>query len=527
METQITVIPPKEIPKFNLDEGIGHKKRVAAYARVSTDYEEQLNSYAAQIKYYSGYIKSNPEWEFVEVYTDEGISATSTTKRDGFNRMIADALNGRIDLILTKSVSRFARNTVDTLTNVRKLKEKGVEVFFEKEQIYTMDSKGELLITIMSSLAQEESRSISENVTWGHRKRFAEGKIMLPYKAFLGYRKGADGLPEIVPEEAKTIEYIYKRFLEGSTPKYIAHDLMRRNIQTARGNKRWYASNVESILKNEKYKGDALLQKSYTIDFLTKKTRKNHGEVQQYYVHNSHPAIISPPVFDAVQKEFVRRKAIGFSFKRSFLGGKLICGDCGTLYGAKVWHSNSEKYKNVAWRCNDKYANGATCQTPSLKESVVKPLFIKAFNKVIAHKNEIIKEHRIVANALTDCSSLEKKVETLRFELEGVEALAKQLIDQNSKMVMDQNSYKLRYAALNKKHEDLEKDITAQKELISERTYKAMRLNGFLDELEKQDSLITEFDENLWNASIEVITVYKEGRLVFRFMNGIEQEEWL
>lgn len=189
-------------------------KRVAAYARVSTDNDEQLSSYEAQVDYYTRQIK----WSFVNVYSDEGISATSTKKREGFNRMIKDALGGKIDLIITKSVSRFARNTVDTLTTVRKLKEKGVEVYFENENIYTLDSKGELLITIISSLAQEESRSISENVTWGQRKRFADGKVSLPYKQFLGYEKGEDGLPKIVEKEAKVVRLIYKLFLEGKTP---------------------------------------------------------------------------------------------------------------------------------------------------------------------------------------------------------------------------------------------------------------------------------------------------------------------
>ena len=211
------------------------KRKVAAYARVSTDSEEQLTSYAAQISYYTEYIKGREDWEFVKVYTDEGISATSMAHRDGFNQMIADALDGKIDLIITKSVSRFARNTVDSLTTVRKLKEKNVEVYFEKENIYTLDSKGELLITIMSSLAQEESRSISENVTWGHRKRFADGKVSLPYKRFLGYRKGADGLPEIVPDEAEIVRQIYKQFLEGKSYYAIAKNLTDRGIPTPAG----------------------------------------------------------------------------------------------------------------------------------------------------------------------------------------------------------------------------------------------------------------------------------------------------
>ena len=214
----VTVIPATR----NLHTGVRNdavaKRKTAGYARVSTDSEEQLTSYEAQVDYYTNYIKSRPEWEFVNVYTDEGISATDTRHRSGFNQMVQDALDGKIDLIVTKSVSRFARNTVDSLTTVRKLKEKGVEVYFQKENIYTLDSKGELLITIMSSLAQEESRSISENVTWGKRKRFADGKVSLAYSSFLGYRKGEDGQMEVVPEEAETVRLIYRCSCKGRRP---------------------------------------------------------------------------------------------------------------------------------------------------------------------------------------------------------------------------------------------------------------------------------------------------------------------
>ena len=264
---EVTVIPATKSIHTKATTKSHTKRRVAAYARVSTDSEEQLNSYEAQVDYYTHFIQGKPEWEFVKVYTDEGISATNTRKREGFNRMIADALDGKIDLIVTKSVSRFARNTVDSLTAVRKLKEHGTEVYFQKENIYTFDSKGELLITIMSSLAQEESRSISENVTWGQRKRFADGKVSLPYKSFLGYRKGADGLPEIVPEEAETVRLIYKLFIGGRTVNYIANHLTQAGIPTPRGKAKWNTSTIESILTNEKYKGSAILQKKFTVDF--------------------------------------------------------------------------------------------------------------------------------------------------------------------------------------------------------------------------------------------------------------------
>ena len=273
---KVTVIPAKKnsIPLSPSGAQV-QKLRVAAYARVSTNLEEQITSYEAQVDYYTRYIQSKEDWEFVDMYTDEGISATNTKKREGFNRMVADALAGKIDLIITKSISRFARNTVDTLTTVRKLKEKGIEVFFEKENIRTLDGKGELLITIMSSLAQEESRSISENVTWGQRKRFADGKVSIPYGRFLGYRKGADNLPEIVEEEATTIRLIYRLFLYGKSPSAIAAYLTDEGIITPGGKKIWRSKVVESILTNEKYKGDALLQKKFTVDFLTKKSKVN------------------------------------------------------------------------------------------------------------------------------------------------------------------------------------------------------------------------------------------------------------
>ena len=249
---KITVIPAKldQATFMPLDQPA--RRKVAGYARVSTDSDEQKTSYEAQVRYYSNYIKSRNDWEFVNVYTDEGISGTNTKHRSGFNKMIEDALAGEIDLIVTKSVSRFARNTVDSLITVRKLKEKGIEVYFEKENIYTLDSKGELLITIMSSLAQEESRSISENVTWGQRKRMAEGKVTIPYGRFLGYRKGANGLPEIIPEEAETVRLIYRSFMEGMTPGKIAKMLMQKGIPAPGGGDKWYTHTINSILTNEK-----------------------------------------------------------------------------------------------------------------------------------------------------------------------------------------------------------------------------------------------------------------------------------
>ena len=307
MTKKVTTIPALLNKQSTNQVGIVKKRRVAAYARVSTDQEEQLTSYEAQVDYYTNYIKSRDDWEFVDVYTDEGISGTSTKHREGFNKMVKSALDGNIDLIITKSVSRFARNTVDSLTTIRKLKDIGCECYFEKENIWTFDGKGELLLTIMSSLAQEESRSISENVKWGHRKRFADGKVSVPFNNFLGYKKGEDGNLVIDEEQAMIVKRIYREFLSGSSSVAIAKGLTNDGIETPGHKQKWYATTVRSILTNEKYKGDALLQKHYTVDFLTKKQKINNGEVQQYYVENNHPAIIEPDVFEMVRLEIDRR----------------------------------------------------------------------------------------------------------------------------------------------------------------------------------------------------------------------------
>ena len=311
------------------------KRKVAAYARVSTDHEEQQRSYEAQVDYYTTYIQGRDDWEFVSVYADEGITGCNTKKRDGFNSMVEDALAGKIDLIITKSVSRFARNTVDSLTTIRKLKEHGTECYFEKENIWTFDGKGELLLTIMSSLAQEESRSISENCTWGQRKRFQDGKVTVPFGRFLGYDRGEDGNLVLNEDEAQIIRRIYGLFLQGRSPYAIAKVLTSEGIPTPGKKKTWSASTVKSILTNEKYKGDALLQKVYTEDFLTKKKIKNDGQVPQYYVENNHPAIIEPGVFDRVQKLMAVRTATAASalFQAESSAANAVAGTarrCGT-----------------------------------------------------------------------------------------------------------------------------------------------------------------------------------------------------
>ena len=525
MAKNITVIPATKNQHTGIPTTTQYRRRVAGYARVSTDSEEQQTSYDAQVDYYSRYIRSKPEWQFVEVYTDEGISATSTKGRAGFNRMIHDALDGKIDLIVTKSVSRFARNTVDSLTTVRKLKDAGVEIYFEKENIWTLDSKGELLITIMSSLAQEESRSISENITWGQRKRFADGRFSLPYSAFLGYRKGADGIPEIVPEEAELVRRIYAMFMEGMTSCAIAKTLTKEGIPTPRGKTKWAVSTVESILRNEKYRGDAILQKTFTVDFLQKKTKANEGEVPQYYVQNSHPAIIEPEEWDLVQAEIARRKELGSRYhSNNIFTGTIICGDCGGQYGPKLWHS-TDQYRRTVWQCCDKFRNEHKCKTPHFSEEQFKELFMKAFGQLISMRESILEDCLLIQAKLFDCKDLDSKQDRLEDELEMTTEMMRRCIEENSVKAQDQAEYIQRYDFYSQKYEKLKKKLDA---LLAERQRRKEHydlLGGFIDMLRQHDQMPLVFDVGLWVGTVDHATVYNDHRVVFTFKGGVEITE--
>jgi DNA invertase Pin-like site-specific DNA recombinase len=496
------------------------KKRVATYARVSTDEDEQLNSYEAQVSYYTQHIKNNPKWEFVEVYADEAVSGTSTKRRKDFNRMFADALAGKIDLILTKSISRFARNTVDTLTTVRQLKEKGVEVYFEKENIYTMDSKGEILITIMSSLAQEESRSISENVTWGQRRRMAEGKINMPYGRFLGYQRGADNVPEIVESEAAVVRQIYTAFLEGYTYREIARQLTEQGIPTPGGKQEWASTTIRSILTNEKYAGNAILQKQFTVDFLTKKTKVNEGEVPQYFVENSHPAIVSPEIFEEIQGEIQRRKSYGKQLSGSGLFfAKIHCGECNNFYGAKLWHAK-DKYRRTVWQCNAKYGEKKHCPTPHLTEEAIKDSFVKAFNLLLENKAQYITEYEATIQNLTNLSAIDRQI--FEAEAESSEALGSvQLyVDENAHVAKDQDEYEKQYALLAKRYEAAKARLDALKAERQASIATAQKLRRFVGTLRDTEASIAGFDASLWRGMVETVTVCTDGSMDYNFKSG-------
>lgn len=510
---RVTAIPATKTPGHNAAAGVARRRRVAAYARVSTEAEEQASSYEAQIDYYTRHIQSRSEWEFAGMYADEGITGTSTKHREGFKTMIADALAGKIDLILTKSVSRFARNTVDTLTHVRQLKDAGVEVYFEKENIWTLDSKGELLITIMSSLAQEESRSISENVTWGHRKRFADGKIMVPYSALLGYKKGEDGNLAIDETEAPIVRRIYARFLEGATPQTIAAELTADQIPTPRGKQIWSPSTVRSILANEKYKGNALLQKTFTADFLTKTMKINEGEVPQYYVTGNHEPIINPDTWDAVQAELARRAGRGTANSHPF-ANKIECSDCGGWFGRKVWHSTS-KYRRHIWRCNNKYKKGHHCTTPHVTDDQIKHAFVAALAERVTDHAVLDETMRLLDETVYDTTVLETEQARLGERIEETITLMNQLITTAASTVHDPDDYDRRYHELENRHHQLEAEHQQIADHIEDLHCRRAQAIEVRDYLATQPPL--KYSDQAWNTLVDHAAVSEDGAIDIQF----------
>ena len=369
--------------------------RVAAYCRVSTLLEQQESSFEAQKSRYTEMILSNPNWNMAGIYADDGISGTDMRKRDEFNRMLQDCEAGKIDLVLTKSISRFARNTADMLNVIRMLRAKEIAIYFEKEHINTLEDTGEMLVTILGSQAQEESRNLSENTRWGIARRFENGTVIVNHKKFMGYTKNEDGELVIVPEEAEVVRLIFRLYLEGMSVAGIKRHLEGKGILTATGLNKWNEATIYQMLSNEKYMGDALLQKTYTADFLTKKKLKNNGEVRQYYITDDHEAIIPREIFHAVQQEMRRRaerhkpapamrtkgKKKGYSSKY-ILSNLLTCGECGHPYRRLTWTRNGEK--RIVWRCASRAEHGTRyCQhSATLDEGPLQRAVMQAIRRV-------------------------------------------------------------------------------------------------------------------------------------------------
>lgn len=398
MARNITVIPPRQTLGTGAETRQSVKKlRMAAYCRVSTDQEEQLLSYENQLNYYTTFIRNNSMYEFAGIYADEGISGTNTKKRDEFNRMIADCREGKIDRIITKSISRFARNTLDCLNYVRELKELGIGIIFEKENIDTLDAKGEVLLTILSSLAQDESRSISENSTWGIRRRFEKGQHKMSTKRFLGFDTDEDGKLVINRQQAPTVKRLYAEFLSGKTPDYIKRIFEREGVQNWDGGTKWQATTLISMLENEKYKGDAILQKSYTVDFLTKKRVMNQGEIQKFYIEDDHEALIEPWIWECVQLEMERRKkyleehgtnSYSHNTESNPFASKVVCGLCNRVFARKGWQSKRGEIRRI-WQCGERYkVKGMLgCGNRHVEESTLEKAFVMAWNGILENRD--------------------------------------------------------------------------------------------------------------------------------------------
>ena len=431
--------------------------------------------------------------------------------------MIDECMAGNIDMIITKSISRFARNTLDCLQYIRQLKDKNIPVYFEKESINTLDAKGEVLLTIMASLAQQESQSMSENIKLGLQYRFQQGKVHINHNRFLGYTKDADGHLIIDPEQAEIVKRIYREYLEGSSMDKIAAGLMADGILTGAGKEKWHTSTINKILRNEKYMGDALLQKTYTTDFLTKKRIKNNGIVPQYYVEDDHEAIIPKDLFMQVQAELVRRRVVHTSpsgKKRSFscnhcFAQMVFCGDCGELYRRVHW--NNHGCKSIVWRCISRLEithAEVPCENRTVNELLLQEVTVKAINRILTERGTFLKQLQAnIAKAVVSADTLSPN--GIQARLEG---LQKELIKKaNNKQDYDAIADEI--FRLREQKEKSEVDSHNREEAMN-------RIKELQDFIAKQKTDITEFDEALVKKLIEKITVYAD-HFTVEFKSGI------
>jgi len=520
LERRVRVIPATRPANRPSGPRRGGKQRVAAYCRVSTDSEEQLNSYAAQMNYYTQKIEENPDWEMAGVFADEGITGTSMKKRAEFNRMIAACKRGRIDMILTKSASRFARNTVDCLKVIRELKARGIAVIFEKENINTLTESSEFLITLFSSFSQAESESMSMNIIPGIRQSMKEGNIPFQYSRTLGYRRGPDGKPEIDPDEAETVRLIYTRYLEGRSLGDIQRELVEKNIPTAVGIQGWSRQVIQNILTSEKYIGDGLRQKTYTTGPIgNKKVVKNNGELPMYYTRDNHPAIIPRDIYYRVKEEMSRRASKrkvlqktgkteqGKYSAKYALSELLICGECGTPYKRCTWARNGKK--RIVWRCISRLEFGTQyCHnSPTLDEDRLHRAIVAALNKYGAIRAEIKADVLKLAElARSGGEGGGTSLPELRRRLEALTVEQAHLLDE---ILEDMGSEKLnaQLQALADERQSVLDQITACQQDEEQRAIQVSRQREMEEWLDQQPMCFTEYDDTLTRRFVERITV--------------------
>ena len=507
--------------------------RVAAYCRVSTDDEEQLTSYEAQKNYYTDKIMTNKEWTMAGIFADEGITGTSARKRPEFLRMIRQCKQGKIDIVLTKSISRFARNTVDCLNYVRALKELGIAVIFEKENMNTLEIDSEILITMLGAFAQSESESISANVRWGIRQAMKEGKATIQYKYLYGYRKGDDGKPEIIPEQAEVVRKIYDLFLSGTPVRGIQEYLNANSVPNINGEPKWARSAIDSILTNEKYCGDVLLQKTYIDDCINKKVKKNTGQLPMYLVQNHHEGIISRETFDAAQAELARRSAGKSPSKKNAptgrsrysskyaLSDRLYCGECGTRYQRCTWR-NRDGSKRIAWRCVSRvdYGNKYCHNSPTLDEEPLHRAILAAINSAVKDKDNIVynlkaameKELAPAAGQQLSLSEIDNRLEQLNTEFSKVLAEASES--------GDQAAYSDRFREIMQKQTALKAQRDEIQWLLAESGKAAAHIEQCRQAAESTPAAITEWDEVLIRQVVESVTVEADSEIVVALKSG-------
>ena len=508
----VTIIPAKPIAE---QEAMKRKLQVAAYCRVSTEEEEQQSSYEAQCSYYTDKIMMNSEWTMAGIFADEGITGTSTKKRDDFNRMIRKCKQGKIDLILTKSISRFARNTLDTIKYTRMLRAIGIGIYFEKENINTLDMDSEMLITMLGAFAQAESESISRNVAWGKRKAIQSGKVFVNFNQLYGYYLREDGSPGIDLDKVAVVKFIYQHYLYGDSLRMIKDRLDNEGVLNPKGESYWLISSIKSILTNEKYCGDVLGQKTYKECVIGGKVMKNNGQLPQVLVQNNHPAIISREMFYAVQEEMKRRTAARSPSTKSATGRtsyaskyalseRLVCGECGTLYRRCTWTNRGKK--KIVWRCVNRLDHGTKyCkESPSMEETALQNAIMNAINSSMDSTEGIARD---VTNSylmiLKPQEDVAFTIEEVKQRIQELTAEFDALFEMDGSEVTEQDRFTeitLELAELKKKQES----ISAQ--LRNNQVIQA-KVNRFANAAERMDHKLTQWDEEFIRQLIHRVEV--------------------
>ena len=533
----VSVIEPQK--SILVDKEKYHQKRVAAYCRVSTDSEEQRTSYQNQMCAYTEMIAANKEWEFAGLYADEGISGTRADKRPEFQRMIRDCQNGKIDYIITKSVSRFARNTVECLEYVRSLKAQGIGIFFEEQNIDTLKNESELYLVIYAGFAQSESESISKHITWTYRKKFEEGKVSFQYKNFLGYRKGADNQPEIVPEEAAIVERIYEMFLAGQPVKMIAQTLQAEKIEIPGKNLSFSKNMIMNILRNEKYCGDCILQKTVTVDCISKTRKANQGEAPMYIVENNHPAIISREVFNRVQEELIRRQALRAKsdktsitatgkYSKYALTEVLQCAECGSRYRRVTWTAHGRK--KIVWRCISRLDYGTKhCKDSiTVEEAALHGAVVRALRRFRAEdESTYLTLMKATIGEAIGINGGSEEIDLLTRRIDALNKRMLELVNETVAAGKDVESSEDEFKSISDQIEQLNRRIAAIQESVRGDATRQARLEEIQSIIAKRNANETQYDDSIVRQMIECIKVHNDGKLTIIFGGGYEIEETL